>query len=127
LGIFLERGFEQTTMEEIATSVGMSKRTVYARFDDKSALFNAAVMQAIERYTVPLETLRAAEALAVRLFLNGVRRRRSCHLWRSGLPLLQPTIRHQTPASRPSCLAERRALCNTTVPRDNVWKVDPGP
>lgn len=59
LDIFLERGFEQTTMEEIATSVGMSKRTVYARYQDKAALFKAAVHRAVERYTVPREALEA--------------------------------------------------------------------
>ncbi len=61
LDMFLERGFEQTTMEDIATQVGMSKRTVYARYEDKSALFKATVQRAVERYTVPRE---AVEALA---------------------------------------------------------------
>lgn len=60
LGIFLERGFEQTTMEEIAACVGMSKRTVYARHEDKAALFKATVRRAIERYTVPREVVQAA-------------------------------------------------------------------
>jgi len=59
LDIFLERGFEQTTMVDIATAVGMSKRTVYARYDDKAALFKAAVHRAIERYTIPREALEA--------------------------------------------------------------------
>jgi AcrR family transcriptional regulator len=59
LDIFLERGFEQTTIEEIATHVGMSKRTVYARYEDKGTLFKAAVRRAIERYTVPREALEA--------------------------------------------------------------------
>jgi AcrR family transcriptional regulator len=59
LDIFLERGFEQTTMEEIAICVGMSKRTVYALYEDKGALFKAVVRRAIERYTVPRETLDA--------------------------------------------------------------------
>jgi TetR/AcrR family transcriptional regulator, mexJK operon transcriptional repressor len=59
LDIFLERGFEQATMEEIAVQVGMSKRTVYARYDDKGALFKATVQRAIERYTVPREALEA--------------------------------------------------------------------
>jgi TetR/AcrR family transcriptional repressor of mexJK operon len=59
LDIFLERGFEQTTIEEIATHVGMSKRTVYARYEDKGTLFKAAVKRAIERYTVPREALEA--------------------------------------------------------------------
>ncbi len=57
LDIFLEKGFEQTTIEEIATQVGMSKRTVYARYADKGALFKATVRQAVERYTVPREAL----------------------------------------------------------------------
>jgi TetR/AcrR family transcriptional repressor of mexJK operon len=59
LDIFLERGFEQATMEEIATHVGMSKRTVYARYEDKATLFKAAVRRAIERYTVPRAALEA--------------------------------------------------------------------
>ncbi len=59
LDIFLERGYEQTTMEEIAMQVGMSKRTVYARYSDKGALFKATVRRAIEGYTVPRETLDA--------------------------------------------------------------------
>jgi TetR/AcrR family transcriptional repressor of mexJK operon len=46
-------------MEEIAIQVGMSKRTVYARYEDKGAVFKAAVRRAIERYTVPREALEA--------------------------------------------------------------------
>lgn len=45
----------------IATAVGMSKRTVYARYEDKAALFKAAVYRAIEGYTVPIETFRRIE------------------------------------------------------------------
>jgi AcrR family transcriptional regulator len=59
LDIFLERGFEQATMEEIATCVGMSKRTVYAYYEDKPALFKAAVRRAIELYTMPREAIEA--------------------------------------------------------------------
>lgn len=46
-------------MNDIARAVGMSKRTVYARYEDKSTLFKAAVRRAIERYTVPREALEA--------------------------------------------------------------------
>lgn len=46
-------------MEEIAIRVGMSKRTVYARYEDKRCLFKAAVKRAIERYTVPGNELEA--------------------------------------------------------------------
>lgn len=62
LDIFLEHGFEQTTTAEIATAAGMSKRTIYAHYPDKEALFETAVRRAADRYTVPLERLKAVES-----------------------------------------------------------------
>jgi AcrR family transcriptional regulator len=59
---FLDKGFEQATIETIAASVGMTKRTVYARYPDKASLFRAAVRRAIERLAVPPERIRAADA-----------------------------------------------------------------
>jgi AcrR family transcriptional regulator len=57
---FLERGFELATVEAIAASVNMTKRTVYARYPDKMALFRAAVRRAIERLAVPEDRIEAA-------------------------------------------------------------------
>ena len=54
---FLDKGFEQATIEAIAADVGMTKRTVYARHEDKAALFLASVRRAIERYAVPKERI----------------------------------------------------------------------
>ena len=62
LSLFLEKGFEQTTIDLIAATVGMTKRTIYAKYDDKAALFRAAVERAIQRYIVPIETVRASES-----------------------------------------------------------------
>lgn len=62
LELFLENGFELVTMEAIAAAVGMTKRTVYARYEDKRALFRAAVQRAIERWIVPIENMRAVES-----------------------------------------------------------------
>jgi len=61
LELFLERGFEGTTIEAIIEAVGMSRRTVYARYADKDALFRAALERAIDDWVVPVETLRSAE------------------------------------------------------------------
>ena len=61
LELFLERGFEVATIDAIAADVGMTKRTVYGLYPDKKALFKATVQRAIERWMIPLETLRAAE------------------------------------------------------------------
>jgi TetR/AcrR family transcriptional regulator, mexJK operon transcriptional repressor len=62
LDLFLERGFERTTIDAIAAAVGMAKRTVYLRYGDKTGLFKAALKRAIESWIVPVERLRAAES-----------------------------------------------------------------
>jgi TetR/AcrR family transcriptional repressor of mexJK operon len=70
LELFLENGFELTTIEAIAASVGMTKRTVYARYPDKRALFKATVQRAIERWIVPTEVFRAVESEDLRATLT---------------------------------------------------------
>lgn len=62
LDLFLEQGFERTSIEAITASAGMAKRTVYLRYGDKTALFKAALQRAIEDWIVPVDRLRAAEA-----------------------------------------------------------------
>ena len=74
LDIFLEHGYEQTKMAEIAAAVGMSKRTLYTLYEDKADLFKAAVRRAIERYTVPLETMQAVESDDLEATLTAVAR-----------------------------------------------------
>lgn len=61
LDLFLERGFEGTTIEAIVDSVGMARRTVYARYGDKITLFKAALQRAIDDWVVPAERLQEAE------------------------------------------------------------------
>src|SRR5687767_11407701 len=55
LDLFLERGFEGTTIEAIIATVGMARRTVYARYGDKITLFKAALQRAIDDWVVPTE------------------------------------------------------------------------
>jgi TetR/AcrR family transcriptional regulator, mexJK operon transcriptional repressor len=59
--LFLDKGFEQATIDAVAASVGMTKRTVYARYENKAALFKAAVQRSIERLIVPAATLTALD------------------------------------------------------------------
>lgn len=61
LDLFLEKGFEGTSIEAITASAGMAKRTVYARYGDKTRLFKAALSRAIDEWIVPVERLRALE------------------------------------------------------------------
>ena len=96
LDIFLEKGFEQTTMEEIATQVGMSKRTVYARYEDKGALFKAAVRRAIERYTVPRDALEAVATDDLQKTLLAIARLRIANLARPVATKLQRILTAQS-------------------------------
>lgn len=59
---FLDRGFERTTIDAIAREVGMTKRTLYARYPDKASLFHAAVRLAIDRFTVTQEQIDATDS-----------------------------------------------------------------
>lgn len=41
--LFLELGFDQTSMDAVAARAGVSKTTVYAHFGDKLELFRAVI------------------------------------------------------------------------------------
>jgi TetR/AcrR family transcriptional regulator, mexJK operon transcriptional repressor len=62
LDLFLENGFERTSIEAITAAAGMAKRTLYARYGDKTTLFKAALTRAIEEWIVPVEQLHAVES-----------------------------------------------------------------
>lgn len=74
LEMFSEHGFELTTIDAIAGSLNMTKRTIYARYKDKAALFEAAVKRAIDRWFIPLETLRAADTGRLETTLTAIGR-----------------------------------------------------
>ena len=59
---FLEKGFEQARIDDIAFSVNMTKRTIYSRFPDKVSLFRAAVRRAIEKLAIAPERIRVVRA-----------------------------------------------------------------
>ena len=90
--LFVELGYEGTSLEAITATAGLAKRTVYVRYQDKQALFVASIQRAIEKWILPIETLRAAETDSLeetlmsigRLLLDNV-------LSPSGLRLLQLT------------------------------------
>jgi AcrR family transcriptional regulator len=67
LDAFLERGYDGTTIEAIASAAGITRRTLYARFPDKRALYVAVITQARTRltwdqpdFTVDFSDLRSA-------------------------------------------------------------------
>lgn len=44
---FVDRGYDNTSMDEVAARAGTTKRTVYAHFGNKDALFRTAVARAV--------------------------------------------------------------------------------
>jgi TetR/AcrR family transcriptional repressor of mexJK operon len=73
---FLDKGFEQATIEAIASAAGMTKRTVYARYTDKAALFHAAVSRAIKRLSIPEERILATDSGDLEQTLRNIARLR---------------------------------------------------
>ena len=60
--LFMERGFEGTSIDAVAEAAGVSKPTVYSRYRDKRELFAAVLRRRIQRWLAPLSA--AAEAQA---------------------------------------------------------------
>lgn len=65
---FFERGFTASTIEDIAARAGVSKVTVYKRWEDKDALFEAAVKAEMAAMIAELDAEPAGDgSLAQRL------------------------------------------------------------
>src|ERR1700722_16066101 len=61
--LFMERGFDGTSIDAVAEAAGVSKPTVYARYHDKRDLIVAVLRGWIRRWLAPLSA--AAEAQAI--------------------------------------------------------------
>lgn len=68
--LFLEKGFEGTSMDEVARVAHVSKQTVYSHFESKEQLFSASVRHTIEGYFIDLDF----HALHREGFLTGFRK-----------------------------------------------------
>lgn len=51
--LFIQSGFDGTSMDQIATEAGVSKLTVYSHFGDKESLFSAAIRAKCEEQMPP--------------------------------------------------------------------------
>jgi TetR/AcrR family transcriptional repressor of mexJK operon len=73
--MFLERGYDATSLDDVAAASGVSKTTVYNNFEDKEALFSAVVLSVTERAEQIISalstTLSGDEPVAERLIAVG--------------------------------------------------------
>jgi AcrR family transcriptional regulator len=58
----MERGFDGTSIDAVAEAAGLSKPTVYARYNDKRDLFAAVLRGWIRRRLAPVSAAAEAEA-----------------------------------------------------------------
>lgn len=63
--LFVEHGYEGTSVDTIAAEVGIAKRTFYLRYGDKESLFRMAVEHAIRKWILPVGSLKAAEGASL--------------------------------------------------------------
>ncbi|MEJ1979070.1 MAG: TetR/AcrR family transcriptional regulator [Acetobacteraceae bacterium] len=55
--MFMERGFDATTMDAVAEGAGVGKATLYALYRDKEALFADVFRRQVSRLLAPLDPL----------------------------------------------------------------------
>lgn len=58
---FLHFGFDATTMDAVAEAARISKRTLYARYADKTILFNAILRDLIGRWLTPIDQFQSGQ------------------------------------------------------------------
>ena len=63
--LFMERGFEATSIDAVAEAAGVSKQTVYAHYRDKRDLFATVLQGRIQRWLAPLSAAAEAQAAGV--------------------------------------------------------------
>lgn len=49
--MFIDQGYDAAAMETVATSIGISKGTLYARYPSKEALLTAVVQDSVKRWS----------------------------------------------------------------------------
>lgn len=62
LGLFVEKGFAATRLEEVAVRAGVSKGTLYLYFDSKDALFKAVIQEGMMPVVAEGEAIAARHA-----------------------------------------------------------------
>jgi TetR/AcrR family transcriptional repressor of mexJK operon len=61
--LFIERGFDATSIDAVAEAAGVSKPTLYARYRDKRALFEAVLKERVREWLAPLSAAAETQAL----------------------------------------------------------------
>jgi AcrR family transcriptional regulator len=72
LALFVEKGFAATRLDDVAARAGLSKAAIYLYFEDKTALFQGVVRQAIGSNILTVEALAKAHHGPVATLIPGI-------------------------------------------------------
>ena len=61
--LFIEKGYEQTTLQDIADAIGMTRGAIYHHFKDKAEMVDA-VMGCMFYKTVPFQKINEDQAIS---------------------------------------------------------------
>ncbi len=124
--VFLEMGFEGSSMNDIARRAGVSKGTLYNHFEDKNALFEAFVQEMCHGFSTHVleldpnnEDLESVLAAVGRQFMDFLLKRESLNLVRIvaaesvRLPEMGRTLNQAVPLNHVKQLAEYLRDLNT--------------
>jgi AcrR family transcriptional regulator len=71
--LFTRNGYGGTSIEAIAAHAGVGKLTLYRRFEDKDALFEAVVMRMAERSAAAMQKIAEQEGSVAEMLINAGR------------------------------------------------------
>jgi len=69
-GLFLERGFEATSVDAVAAAAGVSKATLYSHYEDKADLFAAVLRMQIDQLFKDIDQLNVVSGDAEQVLLK---------------------------------------------------------
>ncbi|MCW6512884.1 TetR/AcrR family transcriptional regulator [Lichenifustis flavocetrariae] len=73
--MFMERGFDATTIDAVAEAASVGKATVYARYKDKAELFAAVLKRQVDRWLAVNDASMPAEGTIEEVLLALARRK----------------------------------------------------
>jgi AcrR family transcriptional regulator len=72
LALFVEKGFAGTRLDDVAARAGLSKAAIYLYFEDKMALFQGVIRQAISSNLLTVEAITRAHQGPVAALIPGI-------------------------------------------------------
>jgi TetR/AcrR family transcriptional regulator len=129
--LFLQKGFDATSMEEVGAALGVSKPTIYEAYSSKQLLLEAVVDHAIKSYDISWLDEAARDGMPFDVFIDRV----ADEVWAGTAPILQLLLREgrRSPAHvatyvqrmREPSRGAMRDIISSAIARGECRRTDP--